>query len=524
MGNEAFLVAERHDEVQVLSGYTSNYAVSDEVRQILCLTTAFDKLTLYVSNAHRSDHRVLAFIERLRRDGKTFKQVMSSIEDIAKLYQGASNTNKHLEMKTEHSSLQTQILDLLTRAAAVKASDIHIDIGEQSTSIRVRIHGRLRKFYMQGIGTREDGIAVAECLYNTMCESGAEPMLNVNKSQDGSLKADFLSKTSGINSVRLATSPTRDKGLYIVLRLTLDRGQHRLSLAHLQYSPTQIEQINDMIRRRGIRIASGPTGSGKTTLLDCMLNGLMEHERFETNLITIEDPIENPIKGAIQTQLRCDKSDPDAIAQGWIGAMRQIMRQDPDDIMIGEIRDSDTARAAIRAAITGHGVYSTVHTHDACSILERLRDLGVEEHLLYDPALMTGLINQNLVRTLCSYCKRPLTELQGELNPDLIKRLQAIGELDQMYVVGPGCEHCQDELPGIGGRQPVAEIIIPTLGFMNTYRQEGKAFAKAYWVKNMRGQTKAVQLAALILAGRIDPRHAEQDVCPLDDDQFSIIQ
>lgn len=488
----------------------ASFEIPDEMRRFICLTADG---ALYVSDSHHTDHRVLTFKERLRHNGFTFVVKKVSLEVIAALYSNA--TQHHVASAKQDSTLQTTILRILEDAAQDNASDVHILIKDLETSIRFRVHGRLTHHINR---TREEGISLCQTLYNTMTEPGADPMFNMGRSQDASMSKAHLQATS-LASVRLATRPTDNNGLLMVLRLTKKRNAIPPTIPELGYIPEQEVLIELIMRREGILVISGPTGSGKTTTLACMMAGLLRQENYEINLLTIEHPVEHPISGAVHTPIICDSKDPEAIEREWPSAISNIVRLDPDNLMIGEIRDEASAKAAVRAAITGHGVYTTLHTKDAASILERLRDIGVDDHLLFDPDNFTGLINQKLARGLCPHCKEPLNDHRAELSDHLIERLKDIGSLNAMNVVGKGCSHCKK---GISTRHIAAEVIVPTRKFMNLYREKGKADAKAYWVQHMGGITKAMHLARLITAGLVDPRHGEQDVCPLDEDKYTL--
>jgi type II secretory ATPase GspE/PulE/Tfp pilus assembly ATPase PilB-like protein len=487
-----------------LTAEGERYELMPEARKVICLTAAGD---LYISNSHERSYWVLAFIDKLRREQFTYKITLTSIELIAALYSKAA-VGKGSD---KHSTRQAQVLELMRLAIQSTASDIHIIVREVSTRIKFRIHGELTTASEL---SREDGQDLCATIYQTMCDV-AEPVFNPNRSQDARLMASSL-KSSGLYGGRVATRPT-DSGLLMVIRLLYDRGSSKLQLEQLGYLSEQVRVINHMASRRfGINILSGPTGSGKSTTLECLLKRIIEQRQQRAHILTLEDPPEYRIDGAVQTPILCDKDDDDAVSREWARAISNAMRLDPDILMCGEIRDSSSAIATFRAAMTGHGVWTTVHANDALSILVRLQDIGISPSLLGDSALITGLINQVLTKKLCDHCKQPYLPQAALCSPELQARVANHCQVEQVYVRGPGCSQCHDS--GINGRTVVAEVIEPDAGLMEAFIRSGKNEARRYWLEQLGGITKNHNLIQLINRGVVDPSDGEQDVCILDDD------
>ncbi|MDF5910306.1 ATPase, T2SS/T4P/T4SS family [Pseudomonas aeruginosa] len=242
------------------------------------------------------------------------------------------------------------------------------------------------------------------------------------------------------------------------------------SLEQLGYLPEQNALFDRMMRMPyGINILSGPTGSGKSMTLKVTLEGLDKLHGGSKHILTIEDPPEYRIRGEgiNQTPLVYDATDPDAERQAWAAGIANGMRLDPDYMMIGEVRDLFAAVAAFRGAMTGHGLWSTLHTNSAIGIVQRLKDLGVDPGLLFDPALLTGLINQSLLPKLCPHCKVRFQDHQDQLAPDLVERVRRLTDVSQVHVKGPGCQACRGS--GVNGRSIVAEVVLPTLAFMRVF-------------------------------------------------------
>ena len=325
---------------------------------------------------------------------------------------------------------------LLMRAVQERASDIHIEPEESSLTVRLRIDGQLRemsappKHMTQAITTR------LKLLSNLDIAERRLP-------QDGRLKFNVFDKRI---DVRVSCLPTI-YGEKIVMRI-LDRESVILDMASLGLEPRMLETFKRTLSLPyGLIILTGPTGSGKTTTLYAALNTIKSPQK---NIVTIEDPVEYQLRGINQVHTKSD------IGLDFAAGLRAILRQDPDIIMVGEIRDRETAEICIRAALTGHLVLSTLHTNDAVSAVGRLTDMGIE------PYLLAGTLNlicaQRLIRCICENCSEPW-------NPpaELIKRLASIvnGEGTAWnFKRGKGCVRCSET--GYRGRIAVYEPFLVT--------------------------------------------------------------
>lgn len=505
--------------VRVLTGEGGPYALPPELREMMCLT---DDLLLHVSASHGTNHHVLGFMERLTRNKVRFKVNKVPLTDIKALYQSApavqaSSAGPKAPAKPgeESTHRQVEVIRLIREAVDLGASDVHFIVDYQVCRIRYRVHGELVTHHEL---TVQHGNDLCATIYQSMCDV-ADAIYNPGKSQDARIKRSFL-KQCGLFGARVATRPT-DSGTLMVLRLLYDRRGEKPTLDTLGYLPEQIALIRRMGQRTtGINIFSGPTGSGKSTTLECVLTDLLRVFDDKIHLLTFEDPPEYSIPGANQTPILCDKDDDDAISREWARSISNGMRLDPDVMMVGEMRDLASAVAAFRAAMTGHGVWTTLHANDVVSILERLRDIGVELSLLTDPALITGLINQSLMRKVCRHCRKPYLAHKNTLATDLVDRIEQTCNVNNVYLKGDGCEHCNNT--GISGRIVGAEVIMPTKAFMKVFKAEGKAEAREFWVKHMNGITKNQHLIHWINQGLVDPMLGERDVCALDEDLITL--
>jgi general secretion pathway protein E len=301
---------------------------------------------------------------------------------------------------------------LLTQAARDGASDIHIEPYERHSSVRFRVDGTLREVV-------QPNRALHAALISRLKIMAELDIAEKRLPQDGRISLRIGTRAV---DVRVSTLPSAH-GERAVLRL-LDKSESRISLEAVGMAGATLERFLDLIEQpHGIILVTGPTGSGKTTTLYAALSRL---DASSSNIMTVEDPIEYELPGIGQTQVN-PKIDLD-----FAKALRAILRQDPDVIMIGEIRDYETAQIAIQASLTGHLVLATLHTNDAPSAVTRLTDMGVEPFLLSSSLL--GVLAQRLVRKLCEYCK---VEVEG---------------------VARGCAHCG--YTGYHGRTGIFELML----------------------------------------------------------------
>jgi type IV pilus assembly protein PilB len=333
----------------------------------------------------------------------------------------------------ESSSVKKLLNLVLIQAINDKASDIHFEPYEDSYRMRYRIDGVLYEMVPP-----PKHIAVA-------LSSRVKVMSGLNISerrlpQDGRISLTLKGKPIDL---RVSILPTMF-GESVVLRV-LDRTQIELTMSQLGLSIEEVDIIDQVIRRpNGIVIVTGPTGSGKTTTL---YSALRELNKIETKIITTEDPVEYDVEGMHQVQIRSD------IGLTFAACLRSILRQDPDVIMVGEIRDFETAQIAAEAALTGHLVLTTVHTNDAPSAVARLLDLGLETFLV--TATVESIIAQRLVRKICKNCRKEYQPSEEELMELGLRPADVEGK---QFYYGRGCDLCNRT--GYKGRLGIYEIMV----------------------------------------------------------------
>lgn len=326
---------------------------------------------------------------------------------------------------------------LLRQAVKVNASDIHIEPQEKAMRLRLRIDGVLKEISPPEAGLYSAFISRIKIMANLDIAEKRIP-------QDG--RFNFNTEDEVLD-VRVSVIPTI-QGESIVLRL-LRQNVDLLTLAELGMSKENLDKYSRLIQRSsGIILVTGPTGSGKTTTLYASLLTL---KTIEKNIITIEDPVEYKLDFCRQIQVNSK------VNLAFATGLRSILRHDPDIIMVGEIRDLETATIAIQAALTGHLVFSTLHTNDAASAVVRLIDMGIEPFLI--ASCLNGVVAQRLIRVLCPKCKRPYQESEGYPLPS------GIPEGARIYQA-QGCQDCLNT--GFSGRNGIFEImeLTPTIGRM----------------------------------------------------------
>ena len=331
----------------------------------------------------------------------------------------------------EKTPVVEAVNDILVEASHMGASDVHFDPLDEYMKVRVRIDGELHDYVAVPNSIKKNLITRIKII------SG----MNITESrlpQDGAIKATIKDVDLDL---RVSSVPTIE-GEKIVIRL-LDYSMSNSGLEALGFSDINLKKVLKMISvPNGIILITGATGSGKSTTVYSILHRL---NKEETNIITVEDPIEMNIAGINQIQTNSE------IGLDFATTLRSILRQDPNIIMIGEIRDTETAKIAVRASITGHLVLSTVHTNDSLNTIERLLDMEVERYLL--SSALTGIISQKLARKLCPHChtKRPTSQYEKDIFRKVLGH-----EVEEIYSAA-GCEECSN---GYSGRIAIHEVLM----------------------------------------------------------------
>ena len=338
-------------------------------------------------------------------------------------------TSKGLAGLTEEASIIKLVNLIIMQAVKDRASDIHIEPEEDKVRIRYRVDGVLHE--VQTIPKH-----LQSALASRIKVMAEMDIAEARKPQDGRIQLKMESKSLDL---RVSSFPTV-QGENLVLRI-LDKSSVLLGLAELGFSSKDLKDFDKVVRQpNGIVLVTGPTGSGKTTTLYAALSTI---NTMEKNIITIEDPVEYEIPLIRQTQV-----NPKA-GLTFVDGLRSILRQDPDIVMVGEIRDKETAEIAIRASLTGHLVFSTLHTNDAASSLTRLLNMGIEPFLV--SSSVNAILAQRLVRVICPKCKEKYMP-----SDEVVRDLKLTQKVE--FCRGKGCMKCRNT--GFTGRIGVFELLV----------------------------------------------------------------
>ncbi|MBI4844412.1 MAG: type II secretion system ATPase GspE [Nitrospirae bacterium] len=434
-------------------------AVSDN-RGISALRDLAIKLELKPHPVKAAEDIILGAINRIYSRTSKMDQVMGDIrgEDLSMIATEFESPKDLLEL-TEEAPITRLINALLLEAVKERASDIHVEPYEKGVEVRLRVDGILRKILSPPKIVQEALISRIKIIANLDIAEKRLP-------QDGRIKLLVGGKDIDI---RVSIIPT-SLGERAVLRL-LDRQVGVMSLETLGLSESILDSFRDALsRQNGIILVTGPTGSGKTTTLYGALLRLNTEER---NIITVEDPVEYQLSGIGQMHVN------PKIGLTFASGLRAILRQDPDIMMVGEIRDLETAEIAVHASLTGHLVLSTLHTNDAPSAITRLIDMGIEPFLV--ASSLVCVLAQRLVRVICPHCResyKPSAEETAYLNS---------GKAPDVLYRGKGCGKCLGK--GYHGRTGIYELleITPEIRKMTVERNDAQAIRSAAVSSGFKG-------------------------------------
>lgn len=432
-------VLEVHLGVKSVSLY--NYPIDDELKGYVRKEFARENILIPINqeegNLVVAMHDPLDFfaIEDLElATGLNVQPVIATRDDILQAINKMYDMDENFDLEekaTGEDAPAVKILDqILETGVTIKASDIHIDPGESQIRIRYRVDGTLR--------TER---TLPKHLHNALvARTKILAELNITESrlpQDGRIRSEVADNPIDL---RISTLPTVF-GEKVVIRI-LDLSNVNRKLEDLGFEPDILEKFSRMIRQPdGLVLITGPTGSGKTSTL---YGGINELSSPKVNIITVEDPVEYQIEGVNQVQVNS------GIGLTFAAGLRSILRQDPNIIMVGEIRDRETAEIAIRSSLTGHMVFSTLHTNSAIESIPRLFDMGVEPYLVVSS--LAGVMAQRLVKRICPDCKKERTLNEMEKNI-----FDKYGIQTETVCEGEGCSTCRRT--GYRGRLPLHELI-----------------------------------------------------------------
>ncbi|WP_018691386.1 type II secretion system ATPase GspE [Algicola sagamiensis] len=419
------LISREEDGLYVVTKPGSDLSAVVEVRRHLSESFKIKKL---------SEGEFDSLLEAsYQKDSSETRQIMEDLGnemDLASLAEELPQSEDLLESEDDAPIIKL-INAMLSEAIKEGASDIHIETFENALVIRFRVDGVLREVL-------KPNRKLASLLVSRIKVMSELDIAEKRVPQDGRISLRIAGRAV---DVRVSTMPSKH-GERVVLRL-LDKNTARLNLIDLGMTKHIEEKVAALVRKpHGIILVTGPTGSGKSTTLYA---GLTDINTKDRNILTVEDPIEYELEGIGQTQVN------PKVDMTFARGLRAILRQDPDVVMVGEIRDLETSQMAVQASLTGHLVLSTLHTNTAAGAITRMEDMGVEPFLLSSSLL--GVLAQRLIRTLCEECKTPHTPDAEE------RRILGISENDSSIIYrAVGCEHCNQR--GYRGRTGIHELLI----------------------------------------------------------------
>ena len=451
---------------------------------LIARQAAAQELALPIDWCMASRKRLHEALRRLYGVGAdTFEQILEGRDfDYDHIEAGEDEANVIDQDDDEEASVVKFVNQIIREALDQRATDIHVEPLSTNLRIRYRIDGRLIE-----VTVPENIKALQSSVIARLKIMARLDIAERRVPQDGRINLQFEGATI---DVRVATVPTVE-GESVSLRLL---NQERFNIAKLALEPFVLKKIESLLHLpNGIILITGPTGSGKSTSLYSFLSEVNHPER---RIVTVEDPVENKLTGVMQIAVKNE------IGLTFANALRSILRADPNIVMIGEIRDLETAEIAIRASLTGHLVFSTLHTNDAMGGISRLVDMGVEPFLV--SAAVRAFLAQRLVRRLCPHCRKPrqLTSLDR----------QDLGIPDQItgQAYSPGsCDRCR--MTGFSGRLAIYEVILltPAMQELIAHRAQApemrvQALRDGYipmreygWYKVMRGDTTIEEVVSV---------------------------
>lgn len=527
---------------QVLTAENGQLKVASESRNLCAL---FDTGLWLVSASHRNSPLVTSVAAQARRQGyRVSAPIYVTPDVISQAYMYAQRAR--VSVSSDTNAVRRKIVKTLEDARKAQANDIHIECSHGRAKVDFRIEGSLQRY--ENWTQKEGEMLLAAVFSHASTQSGStanwlEPQAATLTSGVG---PDKIQLPDGVLGVRCQWIPLADGGRYLDMRLHYDgmailgSDTSQVDVDSLGFSQEQTELVSHLRRvPGGMRLICGPVNQGKTTTLRVMLNRRMEETSYQLNCLLIEDPPEGGVIGAREIGISAAHQE-EQRNKTFMEVMRSALRLDPDIIMLGEVRDSQTATFAFRMALTGRQVYTTLHVYQALAIPQRLRDLGVEPYLCYDHHLLVGLVSQRLVRGLCPHCRIPVVELarKSEEYEEMARRIRSAlsvmdwerehgkenewrdGELDEpdlglVCVANPdGCEHCSR---GRKGRTVCVEVVQTDAKLMDMLSENRLLDAEAYWLspKGQRGMTMFWHGLGKVRDGLVSLEDLEQELGPV---------
>jgi general secretion pathway protein E len=485
------------------------------------------KAELYFTNRRRD---LPAYEGLLHRAIKAGFEIVAMYE-VERRFVGVFYGNDAAATMASYAGPSQELLDDIVRRAIRKdASDIHLVVGPEQGTVRLRIHGDMH--HEMTMRASEAG-ALIEAAYNLAKADSkrAAPVFNRNASIDAMIerKLEVDGKPHHVN-LRWASGPAYPDGTSLTLRvLHLGVKARNTNFVQLGHTEDHQDAIERALRKpHGIILLVGATGSGKSTTLATMGTKWLRMHNHTRVLRTIEDPVEYIIEGAVHRPVTRREGEADVHTSDFGDALRNAMRQDPDGILVGEIRDRITAQLTKQAIETGHKVFATLHADSCFGAVERLIELGVERSTFARKDFVNLIIYQHLIPTLCPHCKVGWEKARRNLDPAMEAGLMGYytDDLNHLYFRGAGCDHCRHL--GVAGRSAIAEMLVMDRTIQTHLVQNETYKAEMYWAgaygqgSRVQGYTLKHHCLDKMRAGIVSPEDVEKtlgDIEPPDNSE-----
>lgn len=517
----------------VLTAVGAEVALRDEDRRVVAALLVGEREVELVHRTFRDDADVVTMCRRkVEARGYTVVATHPADEAIVSMCYVRRDSQTRQAQSRGDSKAEAWCDELFANALTQGASDIHIHVFGEHAEIKFRINGDIRRI---ATISRDEAMTYSNAMF-VMADADSKrgkPAFDPNAFIDASITRELTVMREGKPSrakvkLRWASSPAYPNAWNIVFRvLPIGVSGRSLSLQRLGYSPAQIELFEYALKApTGLILMCGETGSGKTTTLASLIESWFFRYEGRKTMLTIEDPPEVLLAGGQVRQVPVSRTGDEAPGQvtGFIKALKSAMRQDPDGLMIGEMRDSETARIGQAAVQTGHKMFSTVHTKGAMEAVPRLVDLGMERSELCSPGFINAIIYQKLLPVLCHHCKVELKHHRDTVERGLLANLEELftpAEVDSLYLRGPGCANCKN---GIKERTVVAEMLVPDVEVLELLSEGRYNLARAYWQGGLckrrggdQGQNVLDHALSKMLQGMCSPVDVEASLGALDE-------
>jgi type II secretory ATPase GspE/PulE/Tfp pilus assembly ATPase PilB-like protein len=485
--------------------------------QFLLLRVDEKEVLLIIAQEAWASHSQFELIKQLRARGLEVRQMERALGSVIQ----AVHRLRYKGEFDSQSSVETQAWALIHRALEAGASDLHIETRNTYAQIFFRVYGERHE---QANITYEEAYQICSVLYVVHADSSSK---NITWSPDRVMDTSIEHTTEDGRSVTIRFSsapihPGRGKNFHCVLRLLRLDNAHEKSLESLGYTKAQIDAIEDMIvGSQGCVLLVGPTNSGKSTSMQAIMRRIYDRRGPSIKAITIEKPVEYVIDNACQMGVNDMLKDGRENENPHDVMIRATLRQDPDVVMVGEIRDREEAEPVKNLVLAGRKLLSTLHVYESMAVFDRLVEMGIPRGILTMEGFISGVIYQRLVPRMCPKCSEPVSwgYRDGRVRKALWERLKPVAEsgVHQVRIRSEkGCPHCNHT--GIIGRVPCAEVLVPDSEFLDLVRAEKMAVARQHWQTHSPlnidgiGVTALAHGVRLMLDAKVDPRDLETQV------------